>query len=75
MLRVQDFLLGDSCAGGNRLTYRFMFGAGTAAAAGGMAQNQTPEISMVEVAEDCWERTRRQGRRKTEIGRNKWQAK
>lgn len=30
-----------------------MFGAGTAAAAGGMAQNQTPELSMVEVAEDC----------------------
>lgn len=39
-----------------------MFGAGTAAA-GGMAQNQTPEISMVEVAEDCWERTRRKERK------------
>ena len=63
MLRVQDFLLADSCVGGNWLTHRFMFRAGTAAAAaaaaaaaGGMAQNQTPELSMVEVAEDCWTR-------------------
>lgn len=74
-LRVQDFLLADSCVGGSQLTHRFMFGAGTAAAAGGMAQNQTPELSMVEVAEDCWERTRRKGRGKSEIGRNKWKAK
>ena len=76
LFRVQDFLLADSCVGGNQLTHRFMFGAGTAAAAaGGMAQNQTPELSMVEVAEDCWKRTRRKGRGKSEIGRNNWQAK
>lgn len=69
--RVQDFLLGDSCAGGNRLTYRFMFGAGTAAAAGGMAQNQTPEISMVS-SRGLLGKDREKG--KSEIGRNKWQA-